>query len=770
MAPVLVPVLIFAEGLLGRRALMPGDGYRNYLPWYRAAAESLRAGHLPGLLATSFSGSPLLAIGQAGVFYPPNWAHLVLPPVAAYNLGIVAQFVIAGVGAWLLARHLTGDPVAATVAGVAFAHSGFFFAHVGHAALIASAAWLPWVLYGYERLRERLTFGRALFAGAALALSFLAGHSQLAFMVIAFLGLYAAGAALLLPQRERGRPVVAAAVLVVAGLGLAGAQLVPTAVFVPDSNRAHLSYADAMQFSLPGSHTPLLAFPYLFGNSVADGPVAFPYSGRFNLTEVSGYPGLAIVALAAAGIAAVRVDRRLLALLLAGLVFGAIALGPATPLSRLVYRLPVYGQFRSWGRYVVGLDLALACAAAYGVAFLRRSGQDTARVRAAVLRAAATVALLGLLGAVIARVGTVRPYLPPGGVKPASVLLPLAAGSLGVLGTLALVRRWRLAAPGLIAVVALDAAAFGFFADWRTGAHPVEAVRAAENSGAAFWGNVDDRPGGRDRFLFVGGNIFSMGDDFPTVTDYKGLASANGFSPLAPAGYLRALGMSDFGGVTHPERVWNPQARALDLLRVTTVVVDPDSSGGGPPPGSLLDGAADGVGGAPVAGSELRRYAYEPRLPDAFLVGRAEMRPGSAVLDALWGRSPFDPGALALVEEPCPSCPTPGTAGPAGTVTGARFGAGAVHLDVIADREAMVVASQAWLPGWQARVDGRDTPVLRVDGLVIGVPVPSGSHRVSMRYETPGARAGFALSVGTLAVLLAGAAVERRRREPRRGG
>lgn len=763
MAPVLVPLLIFAEGLAGQRALMPHDGYRNYLPWYQAAADALKRGELPGLLPTSFAGSPLFAIGQAGVLYPPNWAHLVLPPVLAYNLGIVAQFVIAGIGAWLLARHLTGDPVAAAVAGVAFAQSGFFFAHVGHAALLASAAWLPWVLYGYERLRERPTFGRALFAGAALAASFLAGHAQLAFMITAFLGLYAAGVTLLLPRTTRGRPIAAAAILVVAGFGLAGAQLVPTARFVPDSNREHLSYADAMAFSLPGSHTPLLAFPYLFGNNVPAGPADFPYSGDSNMAEVSGYPGLAAVALAAAGLASVRRDRRLLALLLAGLVFGAIALGPATPLSRLVYRLPVYGQFRSWGRYIVGLDLALACAAAYGVAWLRQPPQDTRRVRVAVARAAATVALLALLGAFVGRLDAVRPYLPSDGVRPAAVLLPLAAAGLGVLGAVALGRRWRLAAPAVVALVAFDAAAFGFFADWRTGSPPAAAVEAAQNSRQTFWGNVDDRPGGLDRFLYLGIDISTMGNDFPTVTDYKGMASANGFSPLAPAGYLEALGMSDFGAVADAERFWNPQSRTLDLLRVTTVVVDPVSSGGGPPPGSLLGGP----GGEPVAGSPLRRYGYEPRLPEAFLVGRAESRPPSAVLDALWGRAPFDPGALALVEKPCAACPTTGPAGPAGRVTDSRFGAGSVRLEVVAEREAMAVVSQAWLPGWKAQVDGRAAPVLRVDGVVAGVPVPAGAHRVSLRYEIPGFRLGFALSAGTLTILLAGVAVERLRRDRR---
>ena len=149
----MAPLVVFVEALAGRRVLAPGDGYQAYLPWFTEAAQAWRHGHLPGWNPWSFAGSPLLAIGQAGVYYPPNWLHVLLPPVMAMNVVMVAQFVIAGVGAWLLARHLTGDAAGAAVAGVSFALCGFMFGQISHASLIASAAWMPWVLYGYDRLR-----------------------------------------------------------------------------------------------------------------------------------------------------------------------------------------------------------------------------------------------------------------------------------------------------------------------------------------------------------------------------------------------------------------------------------------------------------------------------------------------------------------------------------------------------------------------------------------------------------------------------------------
>ena len=56
-----------------------------------------------------------------------------------------------------------------------------------------------------------------------------------------------------------------------------------------------------MTYSIPPSHAPLLLFPYLFGTGVSGGTgvtghlYAPAYGGLWNLTELSGYPGAAIM-------------------------------------------------------------------------------------------------------------------------------------------------------------------------------------------------------------------------------------------------------------------------------------------------------------------------------------------------------------------------------------------------------------------------------------------------------------------------------------------
>jgi uncharacterized membrane protein YfhO len=62
------------------------------------------------------------------------------------------------------------------------------------------------------------------------------------------------------------------------------------------------------------------------------------------------------------------------------------------------------------------------------------------------------------------------------------------------------------------------------------------------------------------------------------------------------------------------------------------------------------------------------------------------------------------------------------------------------------------VRRETWFPGWRAQVDGRPSPIRRVDRLFQAVAVPAGSHRVVFSFEPPHIHLAFVM-------LLAGAAL-----------
>jgi hypothetical protein len=85
--------------------------------------------------------------------------------ILAYNLLFLSTFVLCGLGAFLLVRDLTGKPLAALVAGLAFAFAPYRIDQFSHLQIL-SAQWMPFALYGFRRYLETGR-RRALVGGAA---------------------------------------------------------------------------------------------------------------------------------------------------------------------------------------------------------------------------------------------------------------------------------------------------------------------------------------------------------------------------------------------------------------------------------------------------------------------------------------------------------------------------------------------------------------------------------------------------------------------------
>lgn len=80
-------------------------------------------------------------------------------------------------------------------------------------------------------------------------------------------------------------------------------------------------------------------------------------------------------------------------------------------------------------------------------------------------------------------------------------------------------------------------------------------------------------------------------------------------------------------------------------------------------------------------------------------------------------------------------------------------------------REAVLVASLMQDGGWRARDEsGKLLPVSRANGPFLAVTVPRGDHRVSLTYTPPGARAGAAVSLASLALAATATLFARRKR------
>lgn len=173
--PVVAGLTRDVPGDLGDPAFVAG-----MLTWGSAHWLELLSGDLSA--ATRFWTAPFFYPETLTTALSEHFAlHslLTLPVYAAtrnsilcYNLLFLATFTLSGFGMYLLVRELTGRPLAAFVAGLAFAFAPYRIATLPHLQVLSSQ-WMPFVLFGFHRYFKTATgpvVNRTALAGGALAL------------------------------------------------------------------------------------------------------------------------------------------------------------------------------------------------------------------------------------------------------------------------------------------------------------------------------------------------------------------------------------------------------------------------------------------------------------------------------------------------------------------------------------------------------------------------------------------------------------------------
>lgn len=129
-------------------------------------------------------------------------------------------------------------------------------------------------------------------------------------------------------------------------------------------------------------------------------------------------------------------------------------------------------------------------------------------------------------------------------------------------------------------------------------------------------------------------------------------------------------------------------------------------------------------------------------LPRAFVLYRAE--PVTGPEEALARLKEADPRQVAFVEGGA-ALTGQGTA----TLSEAlvtTYTPDYVTVQATLERHGVLILSEVWYPGWEARVDGQPVPIYRADGLLRAVYLQPGTHTVEFSYDPWTVKAGLALS------------------------
>jgi hypothetical protein len=715
-----------------------------YGPLRPLVTDALRAGRLPLWNAWEGMGKPLLADGIHGVLHPFSLVAALLDP-GGIDLLVALYLVAAALGAYALARVLGLAPPHAFLAGAAFGLSGFVVSMAANLVFLAGAASMPWQVAALAALgreeRSRLSVPLAALATAATLLS---GDAQVA-AVSALLG----GA--LAAERAGWRGTGRAALATLLGALLAAVQLLPTLAAIPESARASgLGEIEARQWALSPWRLPELLLPGLFLRlGEIDSPLVIRWLGGpgdaaydlpFSLSVFVGAPVLALATCAPLG----RRTIRLLAVA-AGILLW-LALGHFAGARQALGWVPVWGIFRYAEKLVAPLSLLLALLAAHGAEGPEGTGPRPRRLAMALLGLSA----VGVAAFAISK-GVEGP--PPGRAADAlrsnvAAGLPHALFASAALGATLLLRRegpWRPLALAGAVLASLFAAL------------PASRVLLPREPCRTWPGLLAAEPPG-PRLI-----VPYLSTTIPHASFAERGATALDVMAADDCGRAR-LGMPSYPVRDRIGTFWS--YGGLGSRRLTLLVKSLPDGGARTGRHFSVTHAAFGPPTAPdeegirtLASARGRLVATDPEFPIelwevphapwARFAPEVEVVPGPEAAAAR-----FVAGLAANRDATVVESDAPVPAG-RGEVRLRLRAPERVELEVEAAEEGLVVVNDAWWPGWRARVDGRDAPLLPTNVVSRGVVVPAGRHAVAMDYAPPGLAAGIVLSLLGLAATAA---------------
>lgn len=164
---------------------------------------------------------------------------------------------------------------------------------------------------------------------------------------------------------------------------------------------------------------------------------------------------------------------------------------------------------------------------------------------------------------------------------------------------------------------------------------------------------------------------------------------------------------------------------------------------------------------------DTKLYRNDLALPRALLVPRAEVIQDPAEVLQRLQRDGFDPKHQVILEGPG----TPreqGSGGDMGEAIILSRSNNTVRLQVRAASYGFLLLNELSYPGWNAYLDGQRTRVWRANYLFRAIEVPSGEHEVEFRFEPDSLKLGLALTLPTVALLLAAAVFRLKTQQHRR--
>lgn len=240
------------------------------LPLKETLSRSLKSHSWPLWTPFLAGGYPLLAEGQIGTFYLPNLVLFrFLPTIYAYNIILVINLLLCGIGTYLFLRQLKIHYFASFYGSLVFTFSGLLAVHLNHFNLLETATLMPLVFYTSERLRQKQNFVNMVFFSFIVSQQIFAGYVYLSFITLFGIFLYILGQIVINKKNYLGifRQIAFFIMGLALSISLAAIQILPTLELLGVSERSGgLGFDTVTSYPFPVKNLISFVMPYFFGN------------------------------------------------------------------------------------------------------------------------------------------------------------------------------------------------------------------------------------------------------------------------------------------------------------------------------------------------------------------------------------------------------------------------------------------------------------------------------------------------------------------------
>ncbi len=373
----LVTTILFIDVLAGTHNFYLRDLARYYYPAKQMLRDIVLGGEFPYWNRLFSAGQPIAANPEHEVFYPLTWLILLPSYDLGYRLLVLSHVYIGVLGMYAMLRSMDLRVPAAAFGAISFALGGVYLSYVNLLPILFCVAWLPLTCLFVRRFMFTPNVGNFVLASLFFGMQFLVAEPTTILQTGFLLGMYALYRGWY-AARDHGRSwksavpemltrVALVGAITIAALLLGAAQMFPAIDHARDSVRSRpFRYALVAEWHLPPARLAEFVYPNVFGHvTVNHTPrywgrgLYYPRTGSF---LYSIYPGLLAACLALAAIL-VRPRGSRFVLIVCAISF-AIAFGPQTPLLKLLYDSGLVVSIRYMEKFFLLAAFALTVLAA----------------------------------------------------------------------------------------------------------------------------------------------------------------------------------------------------------------------------------------------------------------------------------------------------------------------------------------------------------------------------------------------------------------------